>query len=33
MMERYINPMIASGKLQMTIPGKPRSRNQKYCSL
>ncbi|MDR1536589.1 MAG: hypothetical protein LBU32_01080 [Clostridiales bacterium] len=32
MMEKYINPLLERGELKMTIPGKPRSRNQKYCS-
>ncbi len=27
---RYIDPLIESGVLMMTIPDKPNSRNQKY---
>ena len=27
---RYIKPMVETGKLKMSIPEKPNSRNQKY---
>jgi hypothetical protein len=26
----YLNPLLAAGWLQQTIPGKPRSRLQRY---
>lgn len=31
-MKHYVQPLIASGELEMTIPDKPKSRNQKYVS-
>lgn len=30
---KYLKPLVASGKLQLTIPGKPGSRNQKYQTV
>lgn len=32
MMKNYINPLIESGKLKMTKPDTPKSKNQKYYS-
>ena len=29
-MQHYVQPLVASGKLAMTIPEKPKSRNQKF---
>ena len=31
-MERYVKPMIASGRLIMTIPEKPKSKYQKFLA-
>lgn len=30
---RYLHPLIKSGQLLMTVPDKPRSRNQKYITI
>ena len=31
-MSRYVQPLVNSGELQMTIPDKPRSRYQKFVA-
>lgn len=31
-MKHYVQPLLAEGKLKMTLPEKPRSRNQRYQS-
>ena len=31
--QRYVAPLLAEGKLAMTVPEKPKSRNQKYVSV
>ena len=32
MMSHYINPLLRTGQLKMTMPEKPKSKNQKYYS-
>lgn len=32
-MSKYIKPLIEKGKLRMTIPDKPKSKNQRYYSI
>jgi ATP-dependent DNA helicase RecG len=32
MVTRYLNPLIAQGRLKMTLPDSPRSKNQRYFS-
>lgn len=29
----YLNPLLDEGKIVMTIPDKPRSKNQKFYSV
>lgn len=30
---KYLNPLIEQGRVAMTVPNKPNSKNQKYVTL
>ena len=32
-MQHYVLPLVAAGKLAMTLPDTPRSRNQKFYTV
>ena len=32
-MQRYVQPLLKSGRLEMTIPEAPKSKNQKFVSV
>ena len=31
--QKYLRPLLDSGKLKMTLPDKPKSKNQKYIAI
>ena len=32
-LKAYLKPMLETGELQLTVPDKPNSRNQKYIAV
>jgi len=33
MMSKYVNPLLAAGKLKITMPDRPKSKNQRYFAV